>query len=75
MQSRSIEITQQLIRKGANIDIRDKFGKTPLMVAINAYLGNDEMIKMLIENGADKEQKTNAGVSCVQLAKMKGVAL
>lgn len=75
IQASSVEITQKILDKGANIEIRDKFGKTPLIVAIIAYGGDDSIIKLLIEKGACKEAKTDAGMSCLQIAEMKGIEL
>lgn len=78
-QSGSIEIIKKLLSKGADIDIRDKFGKTPLMVAISEYhpeYRNDRaIIDLLIENGADIEAKTNSNIVCKEFAKMRGVEL
>ena len=78
-QSRSIEVIKKLLMKGANIDIRDKFGKTPLMVAISEYhpeYRNDRtIIDLLIENGADIEAKTNSNIICKEFAKRKGLEL
>ena len=64
---------KKILNKGADINIKDKFGKTPLMVAISGYNGDNSIIRLLIENGADKETRANSNISCIQLAKMKGV--
>lgn len=74
-QSRSFEITKEIVKRGAEIDIKDKYGKTPLMVAISNYDGDDKIIKLLIENGANKENQTNTGVSCMKFAEMKGIII
>ena len=74
-QSESIEIINKLIRKGAYIDIKDKFGRTPLMIAISGYGNDRSVVDLLIESGADKEAKANSNISCMQLAKMKGLYL
>lgn len=74
-QSESKEIIEKLLDKGANIDIKDKFGRTPLMIAISGY-GNDRTtVDLLITHGADKEARANSNVSCKQLAKIKGLTL
>lgn len=75
VQSNSINIVERLLEKGAIIDIKDKYGKTPLMVAISSYNGNEELIKLLIKKGADKNEKANSGISCMKLAEMKGVLI
>ena len=73
VQSGSLEMIKKILNKGADINIKDKFGKTPLMVAISGYNGDNSIIRLLIENGADKETRANSNISCIQLAKMKGV--
>ncbi|ACL75846.1 ankyrin repeat domain-containing protein [Ruminiclostridium cellulolyticum] len=74
-QVKSIEIATLLINKGAIIDIQDKYGKTPLMVAISDYNGDDKMIKLLLEYGANKEMENNYGISAIKVAAMKGIDL
>jgi ankyrin repeat protein len=45
------QIVQLLIRAGANVNLRDKLGFTPISSA--AYLGYGEIVNLLIEAGAD----------------------
>lgn len=68
-----IKVVKKLLEKGANIEIKDKYGKTPLLVAISAYTGNRTMIDYLVSKGADKTAKTDKGISCKQIAQMKGI--
>lgn len=75
VQVNSLEITTLLINKGADIDIKDRFGKTPLMVAISDYNGDDTMIKLLLEYGANKDLVNNYGISAKKVAEMKGLDL
>lgn len=75
VQSEMQGIIALLIEKGADINSRDKFGRTPLMVAIIYHRDNKEMISYLINNGADTNIKTNAGVSSNDLAKKNGIEL
>ncbi|MBX4262274.1 ankyrin repeat domain-containing protein [Clostridium estertheticum] len=74
-QVKSLEIAILLINKGAIIDIQDKYGKTPLMVAISGYNGDDTLIKFFLEHGASKELKNYHGVSAIMVAEMKGIDL
>ena len=78
-QSGCAEVIKKLLDKGADIDIRDKFGKTPLMVAISEYypnLRNDRsIIDLFIENGADIEARTNSNIICKEFAKRRGLEL
>lgn len=74
-QSELIEIIKKLLCNGAYIDIKDKFGRTPLMIAVSGYKGDISTIEFLIKHGANPEMKANSNVSCMQLAKMKGLNL
>ncbi len=58
-----------LIQKGAKTDIADINGQTPLMKAVNT---NIEIVKTLIENGADINAKDNHGTSVLMYAATLG---
>ena len=51
--SGSVDIAQMLINRGANVDAFDKRNKTPLHWA--SEKGNTEMVRYLVEEGADKD--------------------
>ncbi|MDF1850887.1 MAG: acyltransferase family protein [Verrucomicrobiales bacterium] len=51
----SVEATNWLLEKGANIDVRSGDQTTPLGHA--AYMGRPEIARILIENGADLDAK------------------
>lgn len=75
VQSESVNVIRKLLTKRADINIVDKFGKTPLMVAIFRYNGDRTIIDLLLENGANLDMQAKSGVSCRQLASMKGLSL
>ncbi|AET72878.1 hypothetical protein PGAG_00424 [Phaeocystis globosa virus 12T] len=56
------EIANLLIKNGANIDAIDNYGETPLFLAVKA--NNIEMVKLLIEKGAETniENKTQNSI-------------
>ena len=63
-------IAEVLISSGAEIDVKDDYGNTPLSNAIyNSNVGNSvEVIKILLKNGADKFLKNNYGISPYSMA-------
>ena len=46
-----LEVVQQLIEQGADVNGKDALGNTPLMAA--AYTGQDDMVGILLASGAD----------------------
>lgn len=45
------EMVSFLLSKGAHVNVQDKMGRTPAMLATE--LGNDTILNLLIENNAD----------------------
>lgn len=58
-----------LIQYGAKIDIADDFGNQSLWYAVFKAQGKDDLVKLLVENGADCGHKNNAGRSPLDFAK------
>jgi len=51
-----------LIRRGAEIDARDRYGRTPLFSAVGGTFGpHPEVAKMLVDHGADVNARKNSG--------------
>lgn len=48
-----------LLSKGAHVNVQDKKGRTPAMLA--AELGNDAILNLLIENDADLTLRDTEG--------------
>jgi ankyrin repeat protein len=60
-----------LIAKGANVNAREKRnGATPAIVA--AFEGHEEVVKMLLEAGADVNAKDTEGNTALSLATARG---
>ena len=73
-QNGQYEMAKSLIQNGANIEIKDRFGKTPLSMAVfwynvNNSVSDGKLIKLLIDAGADINAKNIAGVSPLSLAR------
>ncbi|XP_073682713.1 fibronectin type 3 and ankyrin repeat domains protein 1-like [Garra rufa] len=59
-----------LLQSGADVNVRDKAGKTPLMVAV---LNNHvELVKLLLDSGADHHMKNEYGAGAADMAKAFG---
>lgn len=68
-QESNLEVTKELLQKGANPNIIDKYGNSPLWMATFNAKGNYEVVKLLIESKADPNHKNNAGRSPLDFAK------
>ena len=59
-------IAETLLNKGADPNIKNKLGGTPLMWA--ASYGQDEVVRLLLAKGADVNIKDNSGASAADWA-------
>jgi ankyrin repeat protein len=58
--------TKELLNRGANVNAKDKDGKTPLMLA--AVQDHDLIVRSLLENDADVNVKDKDGNTALMLA-------
>ncbi|EDU48295.1 ankyrin repeat and BTB POZ domain-containing protein 1 [Pyrenophora tritici-repentis] len=58
-----LKVCQEMISTGVNINARDKFDYTPLILA--SLCGHYEVIRLLLENGALCERDTFQGERCL----------
>jgi len=63
-------LTEQFLRRGADVNARDNFGTTALMLA--ARRGKDAVVKVLIAKGADPTLTNCHGDSAASLAQVGG---
>ncbi|XP_071763948.1 fibronectin type 3 and ankyrin repeat domains 1 protein [Centroberyx gerrardi] len=61
------EVASLLLRAGADVNVRDRDGKTPLMIAV--LNNHEDLVKLLLENGADRLVKNEFGSSAKEMAK------
>ena len=70
--SKNLSMQKHLIQnEKANVEIRNKEGKTPLHIAVEFYEDNEvskELIKTLLKNGANLEARTRIGLTPLELA-------
>jgi ankyrin repeat protein len=67
-QEQRAEVTETLLRAGAEVDARDAYGNTPLRRAVFTSRGQGQVIGHLLAAGADPDLANTAGVSPRQLA-------
>ncbi|KAK3611879.1 hypothetical protein CHS0354_021315 [Potamilus streckersoni] len=60
------EVIRCLIDHGAQIDVKDKHGITPILAAV--WEGHTESVKLLLEKGAKKNGKAPDGSSYIDCA-------
>ncbi|KAK5994160.1 Putative ankyrin repeat protein [Cladobotryum mycophilum] len=63
------EIVQQLIEAGAEIDSRDHYQRTPLILAVE--IGTTEVVALLVDAGANVEAKDRFGRTALSCAMEK----
>ena len=61
-------MVKMLITAGANLELREKYGNTPLMRAVSNYKGDAEVISTLLEAGANPDAQNKSGISPRALA-------
>ena len=63
---KSLEEIKELLKKGADVNAKDKFGRTALMKA--AIIGQLDVVKYLVEHGADLEAKDGYGSTALMMS-------
>ena len=64
IESDNHELLETLLESGSVIDVKDKYGQTPLFYA--AHLNKVEVVKTLIDYNADVDVKNKQGKSALQ---------
>jgi quinoprotein dehydrogenase-associated probable ABC transporter substrate-binding protein len=68
--TRPIDIAKALIKRGADVNAKDKTGMTALMVA--ASHDNAAMVGLLLQSGANPKAKNAQGQTALAIAKLNG---
>ena len=72
VRSGDVEAVRQLLRSGADVNARDRYGQTALMLA--AHHGHLEMVEALVGSGADLNVTAKYNLSALMLAVVAGHA-
>ena len=67
-QNTLIEIGNLLISNGANLEIEDSYGNTPLWRAVFESKGRGEFIHLLLSAGADRNKPNKSNITPYDLA-------
>jgi ankyrin repeat protein len=70
--SGDVQAARALLQSGADINIRDRYGQTALMLA--AHHGHEALVDTLIEHGADLNVTAKYRLSALMLAVVAGHA-
>ncbi|CAI9178267.1 unnamed protein product [Rangifer tarandus platyrhynchus] len=62
------EVASLLIDAGADVNVKDKDGKTPLMVAV--LNNHEELVQLLLDRGADASVKNEFGKGILEMARV-----
>ena len=63
----NIRFVEYFIKKGLDVNKKNKYGNTPLHLAFK--IGNKDIIHLLLENGASIKIKNNRGITPFDVAK------
>lgn len=66
------DLVRTLIDAGANVNARDIRDMTPLMLAVSSETQNTEVVRLLLEKGADTKAKSVLGETALDWAKKFG---
>jgi len=69
-----VAMAKTLIDRGANVNVVDKLGMTPLLWAASMDFGDPAMIELLLKSGAKADARTKDGLTALDLARKYGHA-
>ncbi len=67
-----VAMARWLIERGANVNVVDKLGMTPLLWAASMDFGDPAMIELLLKSGARADARTRDGLTALDLARKYG---
>ena len=67
-----VSMARWLITRGANVNVVDKLGMTPLLWAASMDFGDPAMIELLLQSGARADARNRDGLTALDLARKYG---
>jgi len=67
-----VGMAKTLLDRGANVNVVDKLGMTPLLWAASMDFGDPAMIELLLKSGAKADARTKDGLTALELARKYG---
>ena len=64
-----VNMARELIGRGANVNVVDKLGMTPLLWAASMDFGDPAMIELLLKSGARADARNKDGLTALDLAR------
>ena len=64
-----VNMARELIGRGANVNVVDKLGMTPLLWAASMDFGDPAMIELLLKSGAKADARNKDGLTALDLAR------
>jgi ankyrin repeat protein len=64
-----VAMARTLIARGANVNVVDKLGMTPLLWAASSDFGDPAMVELLLKSGAKADARTKDGLTALELAR------
>ena len=64
-------IAELLVEAGANLDLKNQYGETALMLA--SFRNDAKITRLLVDNGANKDIKNNEGKTALAIAEERTI--
>lgn len=70
VQNQDVNMVKLLLRYTPEINAQNKYGNTAIWLAVYYAKGQEVIINMLLDSGADPYQKNNTGINAIELAQL-----
>ena len=67
-----LETLRRMLARGSNVNVKDSYGNTPLMMASASARPTAAVVRFLLDSGADVQARDNAGRTALDWALLQG---